>query len=132
VSRTGTDFPASQAQILVLPSLRWAYYEQETPSSFFPTIRSTQEAKTITTDKLRTRTSFQRFLNKTPRSPFKKLIVSTPNLLQGLRTMSLMKSVPKGLNPQECKRTKLRKPLPVPYIPEKDKVQEEVVKLQNL
>jgi hypothetical protein len=46
--------------------------------------------------------------------------------------MSLAKSVPKRLNPQECKRTKLRKPLPVPYIPEKDKVQEEVAKLQNL
>jgi hypothetical protein len=28
--------------------------------------------------------------------------------------------------------TKLRKPLPVPYIPKKDKVQEEVAKLQNL
>jgi hypothetical protein len=46
--------------------------------------------------------------------------------------MSLKKSVPKGLNPQECKQTKLRKPPPVPYIPEKDKVQEEVSKLQNL
>jgi hypothetical protein len=46
--------------------------------------------------------------------------------------MSLAKSVPEGLNPQECKRTKLRKPLPVPYIPKKDKVQEEVTKLQNL
>jgi hypothetical protein len=46
--------------------------------------------------------------------------------------MSHAKSVPKGLNPQECKRTKLREPLPVPYIPEKDKVQEEIAKLQNL
>ncbi len=46
--------------------------------------------------------------------------------------MSLTKSVPEGLNPQECERTKLCKPLPVPYIPEKDKVQEEVAKLQNL
>jgi hypothetical protein len=46
--------------------------------------------------------------------------------------MSLAKSFPKGLNPQECKRTKLRKPPPVPYIPEKDKVQEEVEKLQKL
>jgi hypothetical protein len=91
-----------------------------------------QEAKKITTDELRTRTSFQLFLNKTPCSLFKKLIASTPNLLQGLCTMSLAKSVPKGLNPQECKRTKLRKPPPVPYIPEKDKVQEEVAKLQNL
>jgi hypothetical protein len=46
--------------------------------------------------------------------------------------MSLAKSVPEGLNPQECKRTKLRKPLLVPYIPKKDKVQEEVSKLRNL
>jgi hypothetical protein len=46
--------------------------------------------------------------------------------------MSLAKSVPEGLNPQECKQTKLREPLPVPYIPEKDKVQVEVAKLQNL
>jgi hypothetical protein len=46
--------------------------------------------------------------------------------------MNLTKSVPKGLNPQECKRTKLRKPPPVPYIPKKDKVQEEVAKMQNL
>jgi hypothetical protein len=43
--------------------------------------------------------------------------------------MSLAKSVPNGLNPQECKHTKLCKPPPVPYIPKKDKVQEEVVKL---
>ncbi len=46
--------------------------------------------------------------------------------------MSLAKSVPKGLNPQECEQTKLREPPPVSYIPEKDKVQEEVAKLQNL
>jgi hypothetical protein len=46
--------------------------------------------------------------------------------------MSLAKSVPEGINPQECKQTKLREPPPVPYIPKKDKVQEEVLKLQNL
>jgi hypothetical protein len=46
--------------------------------------------------------------------------------------MSLAKSVPNGLNPQECECTKLCKPPLVPYIPEKDKVQEEVVKLRNL
>ena len=46
--------------------------------------------------------------------------------------MSLAKSVPKGLNPQECKQIKLREPPPVPYIPKKGKVQEEVAKLQNL
>ncbi len=46
--------------------------------------------------------------------------------------MSLAKSVPKGLNPQECEQTKQREPPPVPYIPKKDEVQEEVAKLRNL
>jgi hypothetical protein len=48
--------------------------------------------------------------------------------------MSLLKSVPEGLKPRECKRVKLCEPLPVPYVPLKDKVQvqDEVVKLRNL
>jgi hypothetical protein len=46
--------------------------------------------------------------------------------------MSLAKSVPEGLKPQECKCTKLREPPPVPYMPDKDEVQEEVTKLRNL
>jgi hypothetical protein len=46
--------------------------------------------------------------------------------------MSLLKSVPEGLKPRECKRTKLHEPPPVPYIPTKDEVQEEVAKLINL
>jgi hypothetical protein len=46
--------------------------------------------------------------------------------------MSLSKSVPEGLNPHKCEQTKLREPPPVPYIPEKDKVQEEVAKLRQL
>jgi hypothetical protein len=46
--------------------------------------------------------------------------------------MSLSKSVPEGLNPRECKQTKLREPPPVPYNSEKDKVQEEVAKLCQL
>jgi hypothetical protein len=74
----------------------------------------------------------QCFLNQALRSSFKKLIVSMPSLLQGLYMMSLLKSVPEGLKPQECKRTKLREPPPVPYIPTKDEVQEEVAKLRNL
>ncbi len=88
--------------------------------------------KKNTTNELRTRTNFQQFLNEAPRSPFKKLICSTPLLLQGLRTMSIAKSVPDGLKPQECKRTKLRESPPIPYIPEKDEVQEEVARLRNL
>jgi hypothetical protein len=46
--------------------------------------------------------------------------------------MSLLKSVPEGLKPRECKRVKLHEPPPVPYIPMKDEVQDEVVKLRNL
>jgi hypothetical protein len=46
--------------------------------------------------------------------------------------MSLLKSVPDRLKPQECKHTKLREPPPVPYVPTKDEVQEEIVKLRNL
>jgi hypothetical protein len=46
--------------------------------------------------------------------------------------MSLTKSVPNGLKPQECKRTKLHEPPPIPYIPEKDEIQEEVTRLRNL
>jgi hypothetical protein len=46
--------------------------------------------------------------------------------------MSLSKSVPEGLKPQECERTKLCEPPPVPYVPTKDEVQEEVAKLRNL
>ncbi len=46
--------------------------------------------------------------------------------------MSLLKSVPEALKPQECKRTKLCEPPPVPYVPTKDEVQEEVAKLRKL
>jgi hypothetical protein len=85
-----------------------------------------------TTNKLLTRKKFQNFLNQAPYLFFKNLIVSTPLLLQGLHRMSLLKSVPEGLKPQECDRTKLHEPPPVPYIPSKDEVQEEVEKLRNL
>jgi hypothetical protein len=46
--------------------------------------------------------------------------------------MSLSKSVPEGLKPRKCKHIKLCEPPPVPYVPMKDKVQDEVVKLRNL
>ncbi len=55
-----------------------------------------------------------------------------PLLLQGLHTISLLKSVPDGLKPRECERTKLREPPPFPYVPTEDEVQEEVAKLRNL
>ncbi len=46
--------------------------------------------------------------------------------------MSMSMMVPDGLKPQECKRIKLRKLPPVPYVPEKDKVQDEVFKMRNM
>jgi hypothetical protein len=46
--------------------------------------------------------------------------------------MSILKSVPEGLQPRECKRVKLHEPLPVPYVPTKDEVQDEVAKQKNL
>jgi hypothetical protein len=78
------------------------------------------------------RTKFLRFLNQAPRSSFKKLIVTSPSLLQGLHQMILLKSVPEGLKPRECKCIKLCEPPPVPYVPTKDEVKDEVAKLRNL
>jgi hypothetical protein len=46
--------------------------------------------------------------------------------------MSFSKSVPEGLKPQECELTKLRELPPVPYVPTKDDVKEEVANLINL
>jgi hypothetical protein len=46
--------------------------------------------------------------------------------------MSLAKSVPDGLKPQECKRSRLHESPPVPYVPKKDEIQEEVSKMKNL
>ena len=46
--------------------------------------------------------------------------------------MSMTKMVPDYLKPRECERTKLREPPPVPYVPEKDEVQEEVSKSRNM
>jgi hypothetical protein len=46
--------------------------------------------------------------------------------------MSMSKMVPDGLKPRECERIKLREPPPVPYMPEKDKVQDEVSKMRNM
>ncbi len=46
--------------------------------------------------------------------------------------MSFLKSVSEGLKPRECEHTKLREPSPIPYMPTKDEVQEEVATLRNL
>jgi hypothetical protein len=46
--------------------------------------------------------------------------------------MSQLKMVPEGLKPQECKRIILCEPPPVPYVPVKDEVQDDVAKMQSL
>jgi hypothetical protein len=46
--------------------------------------------------------------------------------------MSILKSVPEGLKPRDCERVKLCEPPPVPYVPTKGKVLDEVAKLRNL
>ena len=46
--------------------------------------------------------------------------------------MSMTKTLQDGLKARECERTKLREPPPVPYIPVKDEVQEEVAKIRNM
>jgi hypothetical protein len=100
---------------------------------FSATILLNARIKKANTGGLPTRTQFQQILRDTPRSLFKKLIViSTQLLLQGLHSMSLAKLVPDSLKPQECKRLRLQEPLTVPYVPEKDEVQEEVSKMKNL
>ncbi len=46
--------------------------------------------------------------------------------------MSMLKTVPDGLKPRECKQIKLRELLPVPYMPVKDEVQDEVIRMQSM
>jgi hypothetical protein len=62
-------------------------------------------------------------------SKFKELIVTSPKLLRGLHSMSMLKTVPEGLKARECKRFKLREPPPVPSVPVKDEVQDEVARM---
>jgi hypothetical protein len=45
--------------------------------------------------------------------------------------MSLAKAVPKGIRDRECKRFALQERPPVPYVPEKDSVQEMVSALKS-
>ena len=46
--------------------------------------------------------------------------------------MSMTKTAPDGLKARECERIKLREPPPVPYVPVKDEVQEEVARMRNM
>jgi hypothetical protein len=71
-------------------------------------------------------------VTQAPLSKFKELIVTSPRLLRGLHSMSMLKTVPDGLKARECERVKLRKPPPVPYVPVKDEVQEEVARVRSM
>ena len=46
--------------------------------------------------------------------------------------MSILKTVPDGLKARECKQIKLHEPLPVPYVPVKDEVQDEVARMRSM
>ncbi len=46
--------------------------------------------------------------------------------------MSMLKTVPDGLKARECEQIKLCELPPVPYMPVKDKVQDEVARMQSM
>ncbi len=46
--------------------------------------------------------------------------------------MSMLKTVPDGLKARECKQIKLRESPPVPYMPVKDEVQDEVASMRSM
>ncbi len=46
--------------------------------------------------------------------------------------MSMLKMVPDVLKARECERVKLHEPPPVPYVPVKDEVQEEVARMHSM
>ncbi len=77
------------------------------------------------------RTRFQRFLSNPPRSSFKKFIISTLRLTQDLLTISIVKAVPKCIKDKECKWFALQERPSVPYLPEKDPIQETVSTLKR-
>jgi hypothetical protein len=70
-------------------------------------------------------------LKQPPSSSFKELIILTLRLVLSLHTMSLAKTVPEGIRDKECKRFALQERPPVPYMPEKDSIQEMVSALKS-
>jgi hypothetical protein len=71
-------------------------------------------------------------VTQAPLSKFKELIVTRPKLLRGLHSMSMLKTVLDGLKARECKQIKLCEPPPVPYVPMKDEVQDEVARMRSM
>jgi hypothetical protein len=76
--------------------------------------------------------NFLRFVTQKLLSKFKELIVKSPTLLRGLHTMNMSEAPLDGLKARECERIKLREPPPVPYVPVRDKVQDEVARMRNM
>ena len=69
-------------------------------------------------------------INRTLKSFFKALFIGT-RLGATAARMSHAKAAPEGLRPEECKRNAGRIKPPVPYIPEKDILQEAVESSAN-
>ncbi len=65
-------------------------------------------------------------MTQVPLSKFKELIVASLKLLRGLHSISMLKTVLDGLKAREYKQIKLHKPPPVPNVPVKDEIQDEV------
>jgi hypothetical protein len=64
-------------------------------------------------------------LSRCPKELFKALFVGSP-LGTAFRDTKIRKAVPDGLKPQECEQRSGRVKQPIPYIPEKDELQEAV------
>ena len=69
-------------------------------------------------------------VNRTPKSFFKALFIGT-RLGATATRMSHAKAAPEGLRPEECERNAGRIKPPIPYIPEKDILQEAVESSAN-
>jgi len=71
------------------------------------------------------------FKQQAPKSFFKALFIK-PRIGSPLETMTLSKEVADGLKPQECAQGSGQNKPPIPYIPEKDKLQEAVGGTANM
>ncbi len=76
--------------------------------------------------------NFLHFVTQKTLSKFKERIVMSPTLLRDLHTMSMTKTAPDELKARECEPIKLREPPPVPYVPVRDEVQDEVARMHNM
>jgi hypothetical protein len=91
-----------------------------------------KQVKIRTDELLARKKKFLQFVTQKPLSKFKELIVTSPTLLRGHYTMSMTKTASDGLKARECKQIKLCKPPLVPYVPVRDKVQDEVSMMRNM